>query len=119
MNKKQTIRLNESQFNNLVTKVVKESVKKVLKESGRDELSPEHNQYLDTIDDIAEEAMAKVLKTEDFDSYEHSTEFKIAVEAAQLGFRYGKYGVKPKSRYLHNEMNPDPESLSKGKYTEY
>ena len=32
MNKRQTIRLNESQFNNLVTKIVKESVKRVLKE---------------------------------------------------------------------------------------
>lgn len=37
MNKKQTIRLNESQFNNLVTKIVKESVKKVLKESTEDD----------------------------------------------------------------------------------
>lgn len=33
MNKKQTIRLNESQVNNLVTKIVKESVKRVLKEN--------------------------------------------------------------------------------------
>ena len=32
MNKKQTIRLNESQFNNLVSKIVKESVKRVLRE---------------------------------------------------------------------------------------
>lgn len=33
MNKKQTITLNESQFNNLVTKIVKESVKRVLNEA--------------------------------------------------------------------------------------
>ena len=32
MNKKQRIRLNESQFNNIVKKVVKESVKKLLRE---------------------------------------------------------------------------------------
>lgn len=33
MYKKQTIRLNESKFNNLVTKIVKESVRKLIKES--------------------------------------------------------------------------------------
>ena len=33
MNKKQTIRLNENQFNNLLKKVVKESVRKVLNEN--------------------------------------------------------------------------------------
>ena len=33
MNKKQTIRLNESQFNCLVKKIVKESVKRMLKEN--------------------------------------------------------------------------------------
>lgn len=34
MNKKQTIRLNESRFNSLVKKIVTESVKRVLKEEG-------------------------------------------------------------------------------------
>ena len=33
MNRKQTIRLNESQLNNIVSKIVKESVNKMLKEN--------------------------------------------------------------------------------------
>ena len=37
MKKNQTIRLNENQFNNFVTKIVTESVKKVLKQSINEE----------------------------------------------------------------------------------
>ncbi len=47
MNKKQTIKLNENQFNNFVKKIVTEAVKKVLNEIGE----TEHGQYKDNVDD--------------------------------------------------------------------
>ena len=58
MNKKQTIRLNESQFNNLVEKVVKESVKQML-----NEVAPTKSNIIDH--DISQDIVKLLKKCED------------------------------------------------------
>lgn len=65
MNNKQVISLNESQFKNLVTKIVKESVKKLLKE--------------DSMDDGLKEYVEDILDT--FSGYE-----TIGDKLSKLGF---------------------------------